>query len=41
MSADPRKVPSARYLPRISHREAMEMSYFGAKVDHPAVTTLQ
>ncbi len=38
MTADPRIVPWARLLPRLSYREAAEMTYFGAKVLHfPAV----
>ncbi len=38
LSADPRIVPGARSLPRLSYREAAEMTYFGAKVLHfPAV----
>lgn len=36
LSADPRDVPSAFVLPDISYEEAMELSYFGAKVLHPA-----
>ncbi len=35
MSADPRLVPNARSLRRISYAEAGELSYFGAKVIHP------
>ncbi len=35
MTADPRFVKGAMVLPRISYREAAEMSYFGAKVIHP------
>lgn len=35
MSADPRIVKEAFVLPRVSYEEAMEMSYFGAKVIHP------
>jgi aspartate kinase len=35
MSADPRLVPSARIIPEISYREAIELSFFGAKVLHP------
>jgi aspartate kinase len=35
MSADPRIVPEARTLPRLSYAEAAEMSYYGAKVIHP------
>jgi aspartokinase/homoserine dehydrogenase 1 len=34
-SADPRLVSDARLLPQLSYQEAMEMSYFGAKVLHP------
>lgn len=38
LTADPRIVPEARLLPRLSYREAAEMTYFGAKVLHfPAV----
>src|SRR5438477_2024454 len=36
LSADPNLVPSAFVLPRITYEEAMELSYFGAKVLHPA-----
>ena len=35
MSADPRLVPGARIIPEISYREAIELSFFGAKVLHP------
>jgi aspartate kinase len=35
MTADPRLVPDARVLERVSYREAAEMSYFGAKILHP------
>jgi aspartokinase/homoserine dehydrogenase 1 len=35
MSADPRLIKEAFVLPRVSYEEAMEMSYFGAKVIHP------
>jgi aspartokinase/homoserine dehydrogenase 1 len=34
LSADPSHVPSALVLPRLSYEEAMELSYFGAKVLH-------
>lgn len=34
-SADPRLVPRAQVLPEVSFEEAMELSYFGAKVLHP------
>jgi aspartokinase/homoserine dehydrogenase 1 len=34
-SADPRLVPSAAVLPEVSYEEAMELSFFGAKVLHP------
>jgi len=35
MTTDPHLVPEARSLRQISYAEAMEMSYFGAKVLHP------
>lgn len=35
LSADPRCVANAFVLPQISFQEAMELSYFGAKVIHP------
>lgn len=35
MTADPRLVPDAQTLERISYAEATEMAYFGAKVIHP------
>jgi aspartate kinase len=35
MTADPRLVPEARIIPEISYREAIELSFFGAKVLHP------
>ncbi|HYY53948.1 MAG TPA: aspartate kinase [Candidatus Dormibacteraeota bacterium] len=35
MSADPRSVPGARPLERVSYEEAQELSFFGAKVLHP------
>jgi len=35
MSCDPRRVPSAKVLSEVSFNEAMELSYFGAKVLHP------
>jgi aspartokinase/homoserine dehydrogenase 1 len=35
LSADPRLVPEAFVIPSISTEEAMELSYFGAKVIHP------
>lgn len=35
LTADPRVVPSARTLPRLSYTEAAELSYFGARVLHP------
>ncbi len=34
-SADPRLVPHAVVLPEVSYEEAMELSFFGAKVLHP------
>jgi aspartokinase/homoserine dehydrogenase 1 len=36
LSADPKLVPSAFVLPRMTYEEAMELSYFGAKVIHSA-----
>src|SRR5438874_703133 len=36
LSADPKAVAPAFVLPRISYEEAMELSYFGAKVLHSA-----
>ncbi len=36
LSADPSAVPSAFTLPSMSYEEAMELSYFGAKVLHSA-----
>lgn len=35
LTTDPRIVSEAKNIPIISYREAMEMSYFGAKVLHP------
>jgi aspartokinase/homoserine dehydrogenase 1 len=35
MSADPRIVPQAKTIPRLSYQEAMELSHFGAKVIFP------
>ena len=35
MTADPKLVSNARTLPQVSYAEAMEISYFGAKVIHP------
>lgn len=34
LSADPRSVPAAFVIPHMSYEEAMELSYFGAKVLH-------
>ncbi len=36
MSADPRIVPEAKSLDRMSFAEAAELAYYGAKVIHPA-----
>lgn len=36
MSADPREVPSAFALPRLSYDELLELSHWGARVMHPA-----
>ncbi len=35
MTADPRIVRNIRQIPRITYREAMELSHFGAKVIYP------
>jgi len=35
LSADPRLVPGAFVVPEISYEEAMELSFFGARVLHP------
>lgn len=35
MTADPRWVPNAKTINRISYQEAMELSHFGAKVIYP------
>lgn len=35
MTADPRWVPNAKTIARISYQEAMELSHFGAKVIYP------
>src|SRR5439155_16267321 len=35
LSADPRLVPEARPVPRLSFAEASELAYFGARVLHP------
>ncbi len=35
MSADPRFVPSAKLIPKLSYEEAAELSYFGATILHP------
>jgi len=35
MSADPRLVPAARTLPRVSFVEAAELAFYGARVLHP------
>jgi aspartate kinase len=36
MTADPRIVPGARFLPVLSFAEAAELAFYGAKVIHPA-----
>ena len=36
MSADPRIVPGAGSIPRLSFSEASELAYYGARVIHPA-----
>jgi aspartate kinase len=35
MTADPQLVPGARVIPELSYREALELSFFGARVLHP------
>lgn len=35
LTADPRVVPGAQTIPRLSYAEAAELAYFGAKVLHP------
>jgi aspartate kinase len=35
MTADPRLVPAARTLPRVSFAEAAELAFYGARVLHP------
>lgn len=35
MTADPRFVKNVRQIPRLTYREAMELSHFGAKVIYP------
>src|SRR5262245_40028990 len=35
LSADPRRVPDATVINSLSYSEAMELTYFGAKVIHP------
>jgi aspartokinase/homoserine dehydrogenase 1 len=35
LSADPRRVPEAAIIDRLTYNEAMELAYFGAKVLHP------
>lgn len=34
-SADPRRVPEAHVVPRVTYDEAIELAFFGAKVLHP------
>ncbi len=36
LTADPRIIPQARLVPRLSYAEAAELAYFGAKVLHPS-----
>ena len=35
LSADPRLIPDAVKIPQLSYHEAIEMTYYGAKVIHP------
>jgi bifunctional aspartokinase / homoserine dehydrogenase 1 len=39
LSADPRVVPAAFVLPQMTYEEAMELSYFGARVLHSSTIT--
>jgi bifunctional aspartokinase / homoserine dehydrogenase 1 len=39
LTADPRVVPAAFVLPQMTYEEAMELSYFGAKVLHSSTIT--
>jgi aspartokinase/homoserine dehydrogenase 1 len=39
LSADPRRVPEAIVVDKLSYAEAMELAYFGAKVVHPQTMT--
>ncbi len=36
LTTDPRLIPGARSIPKISYSEAAELAYFGAKVVHPS-----
>ncbi len=36
MTADPRIIPEARTIPELTYNEAAELSFFGARVVHPA-----
>lgn len=36
MTADPKLVPDAKPIPRMSYDEVLELAYFGAKVIHPS-----
>ena len=36
LTADPRLIPQAKLVPRLSFAEAAELAYFGAKVLHPS-----
>ncbi len=35
MTADPKVIPTATCIPRLSYKNAIEMTYYGAKVLHP------
>ncbi|MEL6869031.1 MAG: bifunctional aspartate kinase/homoserine dehydrogenase I [Pseudomonadota bacterium] len=35
LSGDPRRIPEAQVIDKLSYNEAMELAYFGAKVIHP------
>lgn len=35
LSADPKKVPDATFIPQLTYKEALELAYYGASVIHP------
>ncbi|MGH7667005.1 MAG: aspartate kinase [Candidatus Dormibacteria bacterium] len=40
MTADPQQVPQAQVIPQLSYREAIELSFFGARILHPKALDL-